>query len=37
VDEESFSGLLQSLDGMRLPAQLGADVGGEEIERDFAD
>lgn len=37
VDEESLGGLLQSLDGMRLPAQLGADVGGEEIERDFAD
>lgn len=37
MNKESLSSLLQGLDSMRLPAQLGPDVSGEEIERDFAD
>lgn len=28
---------LQRLDRMRLPAQLGADFGGEQVQSDFAD
>lgn len=36
VDEEGLGGLLQGLDGVRLPPQFGADLGGEQVQRDLA-
>lgn len=37
MHEKRLGRLLQCLDRMRLPAEFGADVGGEEFEGDFAD
>lgn len=37
MHEERLGRLLQRLDRMRLPAELGADVGGKEFEGNFAD
>lgn len=37
MDQESFSSFLERLDCMRLPSQLGADLGGEEVQGDLAD
>lgn len=36
VDEERLCRFLQGLDGMRLPAQLGAHVRGEDLQRNLA-
>jgi hypothetical protein len=35
VDEEGFCGLLQGLDGMRLPAQFHTYFGWEQLERNL--
>lgn len=37
MNQESLGGLLERQDGMRLPPQLGADVGREQVQRDFSD
>jgi hypothetical protein len=37
VHQERLGGLLEGLDGMRLPTELGAALGGEDIECDFTD
>jgi hypothetical protein len=37
MHHKRLCGFLQGLDRVRLPAQFGADFGGEEIEGDFTD
>jgi hypothetical protein len=37
MHHKRLGSFLQCLDRVRLPAQFGADIGGEEIEGDFAD
>ena len=37
MDQERLGGFLEGQDRMRLPAQLGADFGGEKIQGNLAD
>jgi hypothetical protein len=37
MHHKRLSRFLQRLDRMRLPAELGANFGGEKVQRDFAD
>lgn len=36
VDKESLCSFLEGLNGMRLPAQLRANIGGEQLQRNLA-